>query len=53
LAYYLSHRVSEDIDIVSATTLPYNNIISSFASLGATKINDENAVALRMAGLFP
>jgi len=52
LAYYLNHRISEDIDIVSATTLPYKKIIPSITTLGATKLQDENVTALRMAGLF-
>ena len=53
LAYYLKHRISEDIDIVSTKTLPYKKIIQQITSLGATKIQDENITALRMAGLFP
>jgi len=53
LAYYLKHRISEDIDIVSATTLPYRRIIPSITTLGAKKLQDENVTALRMAGLFP
>lgn len=53
LAYYLKHRVSEDIDIITAKTLKYRKIIPSVTKLGAIKIQDENASALRMAGLFP
>ena len=53
LAYYLNHRVSEDIDIVSSKALPYKKIIPSITKLGATKLQDENVSALRMAGLFP
>jgi len=53
LAYYLSHRISEDIDIVSSKTLPYRKIISSISALEAIKLQDENVTALRMAGLFP
>ncbi|MFA7083327.1 MAG: nucleotidyl transferase AbiEii/AbiGii toxin family protein [Arcobacteraceae bacterium] len=53
LAYYLNHRVSEDIDIVSSKALPYRKIIPSITTLGATKLQDENVRALRMAGLFP
>ena len=53
LAYYLNHRISEDIDIVSSNALPYKSIIPSITSLGATKLKDENVSALRMAGLFP
>lgn len=53
LAYYLNHRISEDIDIVSAKTLPYRKIIPSITALGAIKLQDENVTALRMAGLFP
>ena len=53
LAFYLNHRVSEDIDIVSSKALPYKKIIPSITKLGATKLQDENVTALRMAGLFP
>ncbi len=53
LAFYLNHRVSEDIDIVSSKALPYKKIIPSITSLGAVKPQDENVTALRMAGLFP
>jgi predicted nucleotidyltransferase component of viral defense system len=53
LAYYLNHRISEDIDIVSSKTLQYKQIILSITSLGAIKILDEHVTALRMAGLFP
>lgn len=53
LAYYLNHRISEDIDIVSVKTLPYRKSISSITALGAIKLQDENATALRIAGLFP
>jgi len=53
LAYYLNHRISEDIDIICDGPLPYKKIIPSIQSLGGKKLCDENAVALRMAGLFP
>lgn len=53
LAYYLNHRISEDIDIVSAKSLPHKTIIPNITILGATKLQDENVTALRMAGLFP
>ena len=53
LAYYLNHRISEDIDIASNKVLPYQQIIPSITKLGAIKIQDENVTALRMAGLFP
>jgi len=53
LAYYLNHRVSEDIDIVSSNALPYRKIIPSMTSFGAIKLQDENVTALKMAGLFP
>lgn len=53
LAFYLNHRVSEDIDIVSSKALPYKKIIPAITSLGAIKLQDENVTALRMAGLFP
>jgi len=53
LAYYLQHRISEDIDIISTQTLPYKNIIASIESIGGRKLRDENTLALRLAGLFP
>lgn len=53
LAYYLDHRISEDIDIISTEPLDYKNIISIISSIGGEKLRDENAVALRMAGLVP
>lgn len=53
LAYYLNHRVSEDIDIVSSKALNYKTIIPNISILGATKLQDENVTALRMAGMFP
>jgi len=53
LAYYLNHRVSEDIDIVSSRTLNHKNIIANILLFGAIKIQDENITALRIAGLFP
>lgn len=53
LAYYLQHRISEDIDIISTQTLPYKNIIATIQSIGGRKLRDENAFALRLAGLFP
>ena len=53
LAYYLNHRISEDIDIVSSKALAYKKIIPIITTLGATKLKDENITALRMAGLFP
>ena len=53
LAYYLNHRVSEDIDIVSSQTLPHKQIIPNITRFGAIQIQDENVTALRLAGLFP
>lgn len=53
LAFYLNHRISEDIDIASSNTLEYKQIVPSITTLGAIKIEDENVTALRMAGLFP
>ena len=53
LAFYLNHRISEDVDIVSAKTLNHRNIIPSMSVTGATKLQDENVTALRLAGLFP
>jgi len=53
LAYYLNHRISEDIDIVSSSSLNHRKIIPNISVLGATKLQDENVTALRMAGLFP
>ena len=53
LSYYLDHRISEDIDIISTEPLAYKQIISIISSIGGEKLRDENAVALRMAGLVP
>lgn len=53
LAFYLNHRISEDIDIVSAKTLKHMAIIPNMSVIGATKLQDENVTALRLAGLFP
>jgi len=53
LAYYLNHRVSEDIDIVSSQTLPHKQIIPNITKFGAIKIQDKNVTALRLAGLVP
>ena len=53
LAYYLNHRISEDIDIVSSSSLNYRTIIPNMSVLGAKKVEDENVTALRLAGLFP
>lgn len=53
LSYYINHRISEDIDIVSAKALNYKAIVPMIGLLGGVKIQDENITALRMAGLFP
>ncbi|MGE4510002.1 MAG: nucleotidyl transferase AbiEii/AbiGii toxin family protein [Sulfurimonadaceae bacterium] len=53
LSYYINHRISEDIDIISAKELEYKKIIASMLSIDAKKIEDENVFALRLAGLFP
>lgn len=53
LAYYLNHRISEDIDIVSAKTLNHRAIIPNLSIIGAKRLEDENVTALRLAGLFP
>lgn len=53
LAYYLSHRISEDIDIVSSKSLEHRKIIPNITALGAIKLQDENVTALRIARLFP
>jgi predicted nucleotidyltransferase component of viral defense system len=53
LAYYLNHRISEDIDILGTAPLPYREIIQMISTLGGTKIQDANAMSLRLAGLFP
>ncbi len=53
LAYYLKHRVSEDIDIIGTAPLPHHQITNTIISLGGTKLKDANAMALRLAGLFP
>lgn len=53
LAYYLSHRISEDIDIVCVKTLNHKLIVPNVSALGGIKLQDENVTALRMAGLSP
>lgn len=53
LSYYINHRISEDIDIVSIKELEYKKIIPAMLSIGAKKIEDENVFALRLAGLVP
>lgn len=53
LSYYINHRISEDIDIVSPNILDYQKIVPALISLGAKKVEDENTTALRLAGLFP
>ena len=53
LAYYLEHRISEDIDIIGTAPLPHSQIINTIIALGGTKLKDANAMALRLAGLFP
>jgi len=53
LSFYLNHRVSEDIDIISNVSLNHKKIIPNMSLLGAKKLQDENITALRMAGLFP
>ena len=53
LSYFINHRISEDIDIVSPKTLNYKRIIPIMASIGAKKVDDENIMSLRLAGLFP
>ncbi|MCW8895021.1 nucleotidyl transferase AbiEii/AbiGii toxin family protein [Sulfurimonas sp.] len=53
LSYYINHRISEDIDVVSTNILNHKAIISSMLSINANKVKDENVFALRLAGLFP
>lgn len=53
LSYYINHRISEDIDIVSPQTLDYEKIVLTLIALGSKKIDDENTTALRLVGLFP
>ena len=53
LSYFINHRISEDIDIVSPKTLNYKRIIPIMATIGAKKVDDENIMSLRLAGLFP
>ena len=53
LSYFINHRISEDIDIVSPKILDYKKIIPIMTSIGAKKVDDENIMSLRLAGLFP
>lgn len=49
LSYYLEHRISEDIDIISMEPLPYKDIIKTITKIGGEKLRDENTAVLRMA----
>jgi predicted nucleotidyltransferase component of viral defense system len=53
LAYYLKHRISEDVDIIGTAPLPHHDITKTIIALGGIKLKDANAMALRLAGLFP
>ena len=53
LSYFINHRISEDIDIVSPKTVNYKRIIPLMSTIGAKKVDDENIMSLRLAGLFP
>ena len=53
LSYYINHRISEDIDIVSPNILDYQKIVPALISLKEKKVEDENTTALRLVGLFP
>ena len=53
LSYFIKHRVSEDIDIVSPKILKYNNIIPIMQDLGAKKIEDENIFSENKNFLIP
>ena len=53
LSYFINHRISENIDIVSPKILDYKRIIPLMATIGAKKVDDENIMSLRLAGLFP
>ena len=53
LSYFINHRISEDIDIVSSKILDYRKIIPFMINVGAKKVDDENIMSLRLAGLFP
>ena len=53
LSYYLDHRISEDIDIISPDKLNYKAIIKALTEMGAKKIADKDASALKMQGLWP
>ena len=53
LSYFINHRISEDIDIISPKILDYRKIIPFMINVGAKKVDDENIMSLRLAGLFP
>jgi len=53
LAYHLHHRISEDVDIICPTKLPYRMIESTMLSIGAIKQKDIHESALRINGLNP
>ena len=41
LSYFINHRISEDIDIVSPKILDYRKIIPFMSMVGAKKVDDE------------
>ena len=53
LAYHLRHRISEDVDVISPSILPYKLIESTMLSLGGIKQKDMHESALRINGLNP
>jgi predicted nucleotidyltransferase component of viral defense system len=53
LSYYIKHRISEDIDMVSPKTLRYKSIIPLVKSLGGAQMRDDKVSALKLAGLLP
>ena len=53
LAYHLKHRISEDVDVISPSKLPYRVIENIMLSLGAIKQKDIHESALRINGLNP
>lgn len=53
LSYYIKHRISEDIDMVSPKTLHHKSIIPLVKSLGGAQMRDDKVSALKLAGLLP
>lgn len=53
LSFHLQHRISEDLDFITARPLNYKAVYQSMLPLSAEKVRDEKAHLLKIAGLNP